>query len=1049
MKSSPFQIINASAGSGKTYTLVYAYLKKLLCTNHDNGHRNMLALTFTNKAVNEMKFRILNNLYLLAHHLEDDKIKDIRSSLIIDLRIDLPSLQQKAQRVLNKILHEYAAFEVITLDSFTHKIIKSFAKDLKIPASFEVTLDSDLLLEEMTENILDQAGIDKDLTETLVTFSLNKIKELKSWNIGQDLFDFSKLLVNENDRQPLSDLKQIDQKDFKTQKIAFEKLLRSLEDELRVQGVDTIKLLNDHGLTEDDFNRKILYKHFEKIANGAIEGLYKNQLEKNLMEGQRLFTQSLSNNKKTIIDALIPRLLKSFTQAKTKVGRILLLKSIISQWTPLSLIGQMEKGLEELQLPKNRLLLSRFNEMIDDEISDLDAPYIYERLGEKYRYYFIDEFQDTSRLQWKNLIPLISNALQGLDDDHQVGSLFLVGDPKQAIYRWRGGDNEQFLSLLKRESPFQQLLPEITLLPKNHRSRRAIIDFNNKFFGWVGSRCEDPEQKQMFEQQTQQEFNLKNGGHVEVRFIEKSREKEITNPLYQEQTVSSLKAARSSGFLWKDMAVLVRKKEQAAIIAEVLQKKDIPMISSESLSLGSSQKVNFLISLIRVTIDPDNAEERKNIIEFLYHNKGTKIDLHQSLISSIFLPIFAFEKEIKKQFEFSFDFQFFSKKSLYNAVEYAIAAFHLIENMEVNLNAFLDDIFEFSSQDDGGFISYLHYWEQRGKDQKIVIPEGINAVKILTIHKAKGLEFPVVVIPFASEELVSSRSRKVWYPIKNHFETPFSWGRIHFSNKLKYLGEEATAFYERQLLAEQSDALNIFYVALTRAVSQMFLICTLEEENIPVDKSYATLLNHFVRSRNQTPEIEHPFRWVTAENEEMVEEDETPLKTFKPDFKVHLNWQKRLWLQMHAKNDDSTIAARKEGMLVHDLMAEVSCAKDVSAVVTNALNSGNINKQEYHHYLRMLKNIVDHPQLQRFYQEDIEVYNEKDILIPQKFIVRPDRIVKNKDGWVIIDYKTGKERPNHFAQISYYAELLEEMTREKSKCYLVYIGKNTIVKTIE
>ena len=270
----------------------------------------------------------------------------------------------------------------------------------------------------------------------------------------------------------------------------------------------------------------------------------------------------------------------------------------------------MEKGLEELQLSENRLLLSRFNEMIDDEISDLDAPYIYERLGEKYLYYFIDEFQDTSRLQWKNLIPLISNALQGLDDDHQVGSLFLVGDPKQAIYRWRGGDNEQFLSLLKKESPFQQLLPEITLLPKNHRSRKAIVDFNNKFFGWIGSRCEDPEQKQMFEQQTQQEFNLKNGGQVEVRFIEKSREKEITNLLYQEQTVSSLKGARSSGFLWKEMAVLVRKKEQAAIIAEVLQKHDIPMISSESLSLGSSLKVNFLISLIRVTIDPDNAEER-------------------------------------------------------------------------------------------------------------------------------------------------------------------------------------------------------------------------------------------------------------------------------------------------------------------------------------------------------------------------------------------------------------------------------------------------------
>ena len=1047
MKSSPFKIINAAAGSGKTYALVYAYLKKALSPNHDEGYRNILALTFTNKAVNEMKYRILNNLNLLAHNIEDTKIKKIRSGLIIDLEIDLPSLQQKAQRVLNKILHEYAAFEVITLDRFTHKIIKSFAKDLKIPASFEVTLDSDLLLEEMTENIIDQAGIDKPLTDILVAFSLSKIEELKSWNIGKDLFDFSKLLLNENDREPLSILKKIDQNEFKAQKTAFQKQFSALKDGLKALGMDTLKLLNDQGLCEDDFNRKTLYKHFEKIANGAVDGLYENQLEKNLTEGQRLYNQYLDQSKKNIIDSLTPQLLESFTQAKSKVGRLFLLRSIISQWTPLSLIGLMEKGLEELQLPKNRLLLSRFNEMIDDEISDLDAPYIYERLGEKYRYYFIDEFQDTSRLQWKNLIPLITNALQGLDDDHQLGSLLLAGDPKQAIYRWRGGDNEQFLSLLKKESPFPQLLPDITLLPKNYRSREAIVDFNNQFFYLVGARCKAPEQKQMFEQQTQQEFNDKKGGQVVVRFIENSRKKEITTPRYQQQTIISLKAARSNGFLWKDMAVLVRKKEQAALVAEVLQTEEIPLISSESLSLGSSLKVNFLIALIRLAVDPEDEEQKKNIIEFLYKYKGTKMDLDQCLSRLVFLSIFTFEKEIKKQFDLSFDFQLFSKKSVYNAVEYAIAAFQLIENMEAHLNAFLDDIFEFSTQDEGSFLSYLHYWEQKGVDQKIVIPDGTDAVKILTIHKAKGLEFPVVVIPFASQELVSSRSRKVWYPIKNHFDTPFRWGRIHFSNKLKYLGKQATAFYERELLAERGDALNTLYVAMTRAVSQMYLICTLEGETTAVDKSYATLLNHFVRSQNQKPEIEQPFEWgkvFKTQNDDV----QTPLKTLQPDFKFQPNWQKRLWVQMHVKYDESNISALKEGLLVHDLMAEVSSAKNVSPVVTDALHSGNINKEEYDHYLQMVKDIVDHPQLSDFYQEDIEVYNEKDILIPQKSFIRPDRVVKNKDGWVIIDYKTGKENPRHFAQIKHYAEVLEEMTHEKSKCFLVYIGKKTTVKIV-
>lgn len=1046
MKSGPFHIINAAAGSGKTYALVYAYLKRLLSSIREDTFKNMLALTFTNKAVNEMKFRILNNLYMLAHKIDDDKIKPVRSSLIIDLKTDLSSLEQKAKRVLNKILHEYAAFEVITLDSLTHKIIKSFAKDLKIPASFEVTLDSDLLLEEMTENILDQAGIDKALTETLVAFSLSKIEELKSWDIGKDLFDFSKLLLNENDRIPLSYIKKVDKQAFTDQRKSFVKWLTILKDEFQEIGKKTLQLLNDQSLSAEDFNRKTLYRHFEKIASGTTDGLYANQLEKNLTEQQGLYTQTLTETKKMIIDALIPQLHKSFTQAKLKVGELLLLKSIISQWTPLSLIGFMEQGLEALQLPENRLLLSRFNEMIDQEISCLEAPYIYERLGEKYRYYFIDEFQDTSRLQWKNLIPLVANALQGLDDQQQMGSLLLVGDPKQAIYRWRGGDNEQFLNLLKKETPFH-LIPDITLLPKNYRSREAVVDFNNQFFAWVGSVLEDPEQKQMFEEQTQQEFNDKKGGQVVVHFIEKSKSKESTTPHYQEQTIMALTTAKSNGFWWEDMAVLVRKKEQAALVAEALQKEDIPFISSESLSLGSSLKVNFLVALIRLVIDPENQEERKNIIEFLHVQNQNQKDLDKILSDLTFLPIFVFEKEIKKEFEVSFDLQLFSKKSTYHALEYAIASFGLTDNMEAHLNTFLDEVFEFSTKNEGSFSNFLQYWEQKGKEQKIVIPDGTNAVKIMTIHKAKGLEFPVVVIPFASEDLVPTRSRKVWYPIKNHFDTSFEWGRIHFSSKLKYLGNSATALYDREVLADRGDALNTFYVALTRAISQMHLICTLEGQSATVDKSYATLLNHFIRSLKNVPEIENPFRWGTAEKHQR-DGNQKALNTLQPDFEVQPNWQKRLWIQMNANHDASTIAARQEGLLIHDLLAKVSSSADVPTVVAEATHAGAIGQEQYEHYLKMVNNIVEHPKLSPFFSEELSVFNEKDILIPQSNFIRPDRVVKSKDGWVIIDYKTGKQHPHHESQIKRYAQLLQEMTQEAPQCFLVYIGINTIVKSV-
>ena len=277
-------------------------------------------------------------------------------------------------------------------------------------------------------------------------FSLSKIAELKSWNIGMDLFDISKLLLNENDRTPILSFKNKNSADFKAQKAKFDKQYQNAFEQLKKIGKEALKLISDNGLIQDDFSRKAVFNHFEKISNGQLERLYENKLDQNFQQSANIYNKSLAAEKKMKIDEILPELFDHYKKAKLKVGRLFVLKNILNQWTPLSLIGEMDRGLEALQLPFNRLLLSRFNEIINKEISTLSSPYIYERLGEKYRHYFIDEFQDTSRLQWKNLIPLISNAIESLDDSQTPGSLLLVGDPKQAVYRWRGGDNQQFLN---------------------------------------------------------------------------------------------------------------------------------------------------------------------------------------------------------------------------------------------------------------------------------------------------------------------------------------------------------------------------------------------------------------------------------------------------------------------------------------------------------------------------------------------------------------------------------------------------------------------------
>ena len=1046
MKSSPFHIINAAAGSGKTYSLVYSYLKKLLSSSYSDSYRKMLALTFTNKAVHEMKFRILNNLYLLAYHIDLDEISRYRSSLLVDLSIDKTAIKQKAKRVLKKILHEYAAFEVITLDSFTHKLIRTFAKDLKIPASFEVALEADQLLEEMTEAILDKAGIEEKLTKVLVDFSLSKTAELKSWNIGVDLFDFSKLLLNENDRAPILSLKNKTSADFISQKIKFGQQYNKVFEQLKIIGRSALKLISDKGLTQDDFTRKAVFNHFEKIAHGKLDRIYDNKLAENLEQSVNIYNKLLVSEKKEIIDLILPELLDHYNKAKSKYGRLFVLKNILNQWIPLSLIREMEMGLEALQLPYNRILLSRFNEIIDKEISTLSVPYIYERMGEKYRHYFIDEFQDTSRLQWKNLIPLISNSIESLDEAQQNGSLLLVGDPKQAIYRWRGGDNRQFLRLLNKESPFQ-IKPEITVLPKNYRSKRAIVDFNNQFFAFVGSQMDSPEQRHMFGKESQQRLNEKEGGLVKIKFIKKTRKKETAIPIYQAQTLASLNEAKTANFSWCDMAVLVRKRDQAASIASILQENDIPFVSSESLSLESSMHVNFLISLIRLVLYPEDFLERQNVITFLYLENGKKKNYDAILNDLIFDPFPIFQRKLNREFGYSFEFDHFSKKSIYNALEYAIVKFRLVEELDAHMSALLDNVFEFKTNNNSDFVNYLNYWEKKARYQSIVIPEGIDAVKIMTIHKAKGLEFPVVVIPFAADELSNLGSRKVWYPIAENFDTSFEWARINFSNKLKYLGKEGEDFYFEKVNEERMDALNTFYVALTRAVTQVYLITNLEDNKLSADKSYATLLNKFVRIKGNEPSVEQFFQWGAMEKDEALVKD-FGADQIHPKFKMDYEWQNRLWTQLSFKYEKQVENNRQEGILIHDLMSEVNHEEEVNSVIENALVLGRISQPEKVHYTKLLLTLVNHPDLKAYFEKDLTVYNEQDILVPEQSFVRPDRIVKTASHWAIIDYKTGKYNVKHESQINKYSEIICEMTQAQCKKFLVYIDEKIWVKLV-
>ena len=480
MNQTNFHIINAAAGSGKTYNLVLRYLKLLLGSKTPKPYRILLALTFTNKAVNELKNRILSTLLSLSKDTFLDK--NIKNTLCDGLVIDEKELSRRAQHMLRQILFEYGSFDVITLDKFTHRLIRTVVKELKLPFGFEVVLDPKSLLEETVSSIIEEVGKDELLTQLLNDFSISRVSQQNSWDIQKDLDEFAGILLNENDRIPLYDLKKktiLDHlEDFKT--LSKEKL--KAENKATEIATQALSLIHEHGLEKSDFYKGTLYSHFQAVVQGHYLKLYSNQLALALVGEKPLYKQSLEAKKKEIIDTIQVKLNEDYCEIKKHVGKSLLSEATIKSWVPRSLLQRLEARLEVLQNRKEVRLLGEFNQKISKLVQDADAPFIYERLGERYQHYFLDEFQDTSKLQWTNLIPLISNALMGESLNGEQGSLLLVGDPKQAIYRWRGGDIKQFVNLFThKESPFQ-IKASNDFLVKNYRSGASIVDFNNRFF---------------------------------------------------------------------------------------------------------------------------------------------------------------------------------------------------------------------------------------------------------------------------------------------------------------------------------------------------------------------------------------------------------------------------------------------------------------------------------------------------------------------------------------------------------------------------------------
>jgi len=1030
LEVSNFEIYSASAGSGKTYSLAKEYLKLLLANNSPVKFRQILAITFTNKAVGEMKSRILENLYAFGLSQEAHDQNTLFHELCHELSVSSEQLQKQAKLVLKRILHNYSFFEISTIDKFNHKIIKTFARDLQLSQSFEVELDTELLLEEAVGRLLERAGTDKELTAVLLAFSIEKIEDDKSWNITYDLVEIGTLLFQENHAAHIEKLRLKTLHDFKGIQRKITSQTEAIETSVIEEAQKMLLEMDHQGFAPTDFPRQTLPNHFKKIVGGEFKTkvLYNNKLEENLLAGK-----ILKSTDRRDASHLADIALRTFLCIKKKLYRRAFLKNVYNNMVPLTLLNELAKEIKNIEIEKDIVPISALNSLLSKEIKNQPVPFIYERMGEKYRHYFIDEFQDTSQMQWENLIPLIGNALESENEKKEPGSLFLVGDAKQAIYRWRGGKVEQFLNLLNGASRPFVVDPCIKTLDTNWRSYSEVIEFNNDFFTQIAPFLKSEDLKNLFLKGCNQKRNPKSGGYVQLSFLDtKIDHKEEA---YCHQVLEAVNEVIAQKYRCSDICILVRDNKKGMLLANFLSEKGIPIISSDSLLLSNNKTIIFLICVLRILENIRDKEAVYSVLNFLAKEESSKHDFIVSYLNDI---VSLFSKE------YDFHPQKVKNQSVLSILETAIIQFNLAHDSAAYLSALMDEVLKVEKKDGPDIYSFLKYWELKHGVLSISAPENIDAVKIMTIHKAKGLEFPVVIYPFANSKINDARKKKSWVPVTA--EEGFGITEVLVNTNIEMLehNNETATTYTNEVLKTELDAFNILYVALTRAEKVLYLISETGKTISTLDAavSYSDLFQYYLQERGVSKNGQNTYTFGNLTVNESSKKEETQPRQHIPYITRNKN-DKEFTISTKSGGlwNDGQKEAIEMGNLIHFALGQIQTSEDVPQVLEKLEQLGRIPKDSADYIKEKVLSVVNHPKLRIYYSNKYKILNEQEILTGNGASLRPDRIAILDDDAIIMDYKTGKPFLSHKEQIMHYANVLQEMGYKIKQAIIIYIDQ--------
>jgi ATP-dependent exoDNAse (exonuclease V) beta subunit len=1037
-----FVVYKSSAGSGKTFTLVKEYLRLSISDEKklNSNYKRILAVTFTNKAAAEMKQRILDALNKISN---DNELPFIGELLCSELGITHQQLKQRARVVLSQILHHYSDFSIGTIDSFTHKIVKTFAHDLKLPVNFNLEMDVEGFYDKVISTLFNQIGEDEYVSKLLKEFVLNKAEENASWDPEKTIKEFAKLLQKENSDTYLNQLKNLNAQELEEIRKELFAYLSYYNSFLKTEGQKAIDLIAKNNLTDNDFTyKKIGPQNFfnkcraQKVnLDEAIGKRITEAIEKNLWADKKG-----SNAKK--IDGISDQLA---TLASTLINFIKenhsyysLCKLLSTQIYPLLLLKKIEEISNEKKQEERLVFISEFNKNIFELINNEPTPFIYERLGEKYQHYLLDEFQDTSTLQWHNILPLVDNSL--------ANGWFnlIVGDGKQSIYRWRNANVKQFIDLPYIENADNNFLVEErsqnlnrnfkeNLLNTNFRSLKTIIDFNNSLFENLNIELLNEEHKKIYLNQ-QQNIKHSQAGLITINTGKvKKDELELLNfNLIKE----SIQNALNANFSYKDICIIVRQNTHGNSIANHLMENQIPIVSSDSLLLKNNLEINTIISYLNYLSNDQDKVSATSVINYLLQTK--KITNKEFTIGAQKLAKNTSLFEVLKSFQVILPDENLSLNNLFDHCLNIINALALNEKGYAYTRFFLDEVNEFLITKNSNVSSFCDWWKTRSNKASLIIPPNTNAVKIMTIHACKGLEFPVVIVPYCNWNYYKANDN--WVNITNE-KVKLPVAAIHFSSGVKNAG------FEKEFSAEEQEQilenLNLLYVAFTRAVERLHIISAYSSKN-------KTLVSHWIEnylSKNYTATETNRFEIGKANNKQLEHTEQTmnsfnlnPLKFDTANNVVKIK-------AAHLLNSEDTLEAKETGIIIHWILSKIETYLQVDEAINMAVTDGIINNTQIEPIKEKLKDLVNHPSLKAYFSPDKNYKIESEIATFNGEVFRPDRIMIEDNLTTIIDYKTGKQNnKKYFKQLTKYQEALFNMGYSNVKSLLVYVDDLAIVE---